>query len=77
MNKDEKILNKMLMLTEKQKHNLKAENFVLLSGQTEDVSPGGSLSDTPEGLFQRSKEGTWIYSFCNKKQVVRTSKDDC
>ena len=44
MNKDEKILNKMLMSTEKKKYNLIVENYAVFSGQTEDISPGGSLS---------------------------------
>ena len=43
MNKDEKIINKMLMSTEKN-YNLKVENYAFFSRQTEDISPGGSLS---------------------------------
>ena len=57
-------------------HNLKVENYVLFGGLSEDSSPGGSLSYGSEGLFQRGKEGARTYrGFCNKNQVVRTSKD--
>ena len=46
--------------------------------KTEDLSPGGSLSDSSEGLLQRGREGARVYrSFCNKEQVVGTSKDYC
>ena len=49
-------------------HNLKDENYVLFGGHAEDLSPGDSLSDTSEGLFQRGKRGARIYrSFCKKK----------
>ena len=43
--------------------------------RTEDLSPGHSISDCSEGPLQRGKGGARIYkSFCNKIQVVRTSK---
>ena len=58
-------------------HNIKVENYVLFGGLAEDLSPGDSLSAS-EGLFQRGNGEARIYrSFCNKKQVVRTSKDYC
>ena len=48
-------------------HNLKAENYVVLSNVTEDYSPGISLLVSSEELFQREKGGTRIYgSFCWK-----------
>ena len=49
-----------------------------LADKTEDYSLGRSLSDSSEKLPQRGKGGTRAYrSFCNKDQVVRTSKDYC
>ena len=43
--------------------------------KTENVSPGRSLSDSSEGLLQRGRGGTRIHrSFCNKDQVVGTSR---
>ena len=42
-------------------HNLKVENCVLFSGLAEDYSPGYSLSDSSEELFQRDKAGATIY----------------
>ena len=54
-------------------HDLKAENYVLFGGHTVDT-----LSDHSEGLLQRGKGGASIYkSFCNKNQVVGTSKYYC
>ena len=59
-------------------HHLKVENYVLLDGLAEDLSPGGSLSDSSEGPLLRGEGGARIYrSFCNKDRVVRTSKDYC
>ena len=59
-------------------HNLKVENYVLFSGQTEDLSLGYSLSESSGGLLGRGEGGTRMHrSFCNKEQVVRTSKDFC
>ena len=43
------------MSIEKKMHKVKSEGYVLLKGDTEDLSPGGSLSDNPEILFQRGK----------------------
>ena len=57
----------ILLLTEKKMHNLKTENYVLFGGLTEDLSPGDSLSDNAEGLFQKGKGGARIYSLCKKK----------
>ena len=57
-------------------YKLKVENYVLFSGQTEDLSPGHSLSDSSEGMLQKGKGGAKVYtSFCNKDPVVRTLKD--
>ena len=62
-------------------HNLKVRNYVLFGGHAEDFSPGDSLSNASEGLFQRGKGGARIYkSFCknkNKPQVFGISKDYC
>ena len=60
-------------------HNLKVENYVLFSGQIEDLSPEVRLSDGSEGLLQRDKGRARICrNFCkqtNKQkhaQVIRT-----
>ena len=59
-------------------HNLKAENYVLFNGISGDLSPAGGFSHRSEGLLQKGKGGARTYrSFCNKDQVVGTSKDDC
>ena len=60
-------------------HNLKAENSVLSSRLTENLSLGCSLSDSSEGLFQRVKKGARIYrSFCKQNKTgSQTSKDYC
>ena len=58
------------------KHNLKIENSVLFHGLSEDFGPEDSLSCSSGGLLWKNKGGARIYSFCNKNQVVRTSKDD-
>ena len=59
-------------------HDLKAENYVLFGGHIEDSSPVDTLSNHSEGLLQRGKGGASIYrSFCNKNQVVGTSKYYC
>ena len=50
-------------------HNLKVENYGLLSGLSEDlgVGDGGSLSDSSEGLLPRGKGGARIQrSFVTK-----------
>ena len=44
--------------------------------KTEDLSPGHSLSDGSEGWLWRGEGGARIYrSFCNRDQLVATSKD--
>ena len=49
-----------------------------LADKTEDLSPGHGISDRSEELPQRGQGGARIYrSFCNKGQVVGTSKDYC
>ena len=67
------------MSTEKKKHNLKTENYVLFSRFTEDPSQRYSLSDGPEGLFWAkiqflSKEKK---KNNNNKTGSRTSKHYC
>ena len=37
-------------------HNLKVENYVLFGGLAEDLSPGGSLSDSREELLRRVRQ---------------------
>ena len=61
----------------KKKHNLKVENHVLFGGQNWGLERGHSPSESSERLLQRGKGGTRLYkNFCNKEQVVGTSKDD-
>ena len=46
--------------------------------KTEDLSPGCSLSDSSERLLWRGEGEVRIYrSFCNKDEIVKTSKDYC
>ena len=53
----------------KKKHNLKVKSYVSLSEHTKNLSPGGRLSDSSEGLFQRGKEGAKTYgSFFQKPE---------
>lgn len=54
---------------------------MLVGSLAQDVSPGGSLSDSSEGLFHRGEGPARIYAFLqkkqqptNKNQVVKTSK---
>ena len=59
-------------------HNLKVENYVLFGRLAKDLSLGGSLSDSSEGLLLRGKGGARMHrSFCSEKKVVRASKDYC
>ena len=59
----------------KNMHNLKVESYVLFSGHSEDFKPGGSLSDSSEGLLQRGKQGARIYrSFATKIRVSEHQK---
>ena len=59
-------------------HNLEVENHVLFSRLSEDLSLEKSLSESSEGLPRRGEEGAGIHrTFCNKNQVVGTSKDYC
>ena len=48
-------------------HYLKVEDYVLFSGFTEDLSPGYSLSDSSEGLFQRGNGRAKIHRSFYKK----------
>ena len=45
----------------KHTHHLKGKDYVLFSIYTEDLSPGFSLSDSSEIVFQRGKGGARIY----------------
>ena len=56
----------MPLSTGKEMHNLKVENYVLSGGLNEDLSPGYSLLDSSEGLFQRRNGGTKLYKSCCK-----------
>ena len=47
-----------------------------LADKTEDLGPGGSLSDYSKGLFWRGKGGT-IWELLQQDQIVSTSKDYC
>ena len=59
-------------------HNLKVENHVLSGGLAKDLSPGGSLSESSEGLLQKGKGGVRTHErFWDKNQVVGISKNDC
>ena len=71
--------NSFLMLTEKKPHILKKLRILFyLADKTEELSLGLSPSETSERLLQRGKGGARINrGFCNKDQVVRTSKDYC
>ena len=56
----------------------KVENYVLFGRLTENLSLGGSLSDSSEALLQRGKGRARIYrNFHNRNQVVRTLRDNC
>jgi len=44
------------LLSEKKIHNLKVENYVLLSRHTEDLSPGDSLSDSSRDCCKEVRE---------------------
>ena len=48
-----------------------------MGDKTEDFSPGHSFTNSSEDLLQRIKWGVGegIQEFCNKDQVVRSSKD--
>lgn len=47
-----------------------------LEDKTEDINLGYGISDNCERLLPRDKGDARIYgSFCNKDQIVRTSKD--
>ena len=62
----------------KKKHNLKVENCVLFGGQNGEFKPRTQTLICSKGPLWRGKGGASIYrSFCNKDQVVGTSKDYC
>ena len=44
--------------------------------KTEELNPEDSLSDN-WGTAPKRREEPNLYVFCNRNQVVRTSKDDC
>ena len=54
-------------------HSLKVENYVLFGGFAENLSPGYSLSESSEDLFQRGKRGAMICrSFFSKTKQARS-----
>ena len=62
------------MWKKKKRLNLKVENYTLFGGLSEDLSLGGSLSGSSEGLIQRGEWGARLYrDFCNKDEVVGMS----
>ena len=62
----------------KKMHNLKFENYVLFGRQNQGLKPGTQPLRELWGLLQRGEGRARICrSFCNKDQVVRTSKDYC
>ena len=59
----------------KKMHNLKAENYALFGELVEDLSLGGSLSDSSEGLLRRGKGRARIYrSFVKNKPGIEHQK---
>ena len=59
----------------KNSHNLKVASYVLFRDLSEDYSPGDSLSESSEEMFQRGEGGATIYrSFCWKKNIVKHQK---
>ena len=54
------VLKLVLLSTGKEKCNLKVENYILFNGLSEDLSPGGSISDSFGGLLQKDKGATRI-----------------
>ena len=59
-------------------HNLNLRIIFYSVDKTEDLSLGDSISDNSEKLLLGGDGGARIYrSFCNKDQVVKTSKYYC
>ena len=60
-------------------NNLKVESYALFGGHSEDFNPGRQDSQiTLRDCSKEARGGGRIYrSFCNKDQVVVTSKDYC
>ena len=61
------------MSTEKKMHNLKAENYVLFGGLTEDYNLGYKISESSEGLFRRGKGGTERKNTCSQTSRITTN----
>lgn len=61
----------------KENENLEVKITFYLGDKTEDFSPRTGFSNSSEDLLQRIKWGVGegIQEFCNKDQVVRSSKD--
>ena len=57
----------------KKKHNMNVASYVFFTSLTEDSSPGTSLSDDSEGLFQRGK-GRYIAGFDEEENIVKHQK---
>ena len=51
----------------KKMYHLKVENYILFRGLAENLSLGGSLSDSSQGLLWRSEGGARIYRRSNKQ----------
>lgn len=51
----------------KNTHNLKIKNYLLFSGLSEDLGPGGSLSDSSKRLVQRGKGEVRILGVLQQK----------
>ena len=67
------------MLSTEKMHNLEAEGYVLFNGLSEVFKPGRQDSQiTLRDCSEEARGGARIYSsFCNKYQVVGTSKVYC
>lgn len=56
----------------------KLRTTLYLVDKTDDSSAGHGISDNSKRCSEEARRGARTYrDFCNKDQVVRTSKDDC
>ena len=58
-------------------HNLKVENCVFFGGLSEDPCLEDASMMALRGCSEDVREEPGYVSFCNKDQVVRSSKDHC